>query len=328
MIEPGPTAQIQISLVPWGDTVREVSVNVDYSGVSAEAVPLVQADMGHLTEDIKGALIGLPVDSVDWASGVARDLIRELLRQKLPEFHFSLDVEAGRQTQVRLSLFPVGQLVKDSTISLRSGTIPNLLLVSARPNVETQARSMRGLPVDYVIRHMAYFKTKIAQAALTDPVIRQFGLKVAAVITPGADTETVVTVEADTWRMSAEAYLDVGRSTDNISGKAHVGRTLGKYDEVFLEMKVVPGPMTWEFMPGWGHQFGSDTMAGFRYRTNDQQWVAWLHQGLGGRWSLEAERWPNLDWNEVRLRYKLHDFLSVELVVNNTANWLRLVGHL
>jgi len=151
---------------------------------------------------------------------------------------------------------------------------------------------------------------------------------VAAVITPGADTETIVTVEADTWRMTAEAYLDVGRSNDNISGKAHVGRTVGKYDEVFLEMKVVPGPMTWEFMPGWGHQFGSDTMAGFRYRTNDQEWVAWLHQGLGGRWSLEAERWPHLDWNEVRLRYKLHDFLSVEFVVNNTANWLRLVGHL
>lgn len=327
-IEPGPIAKIQITLLPWGDTVREVDVRVDYSGIAAEAIPLVQADMGHLTEDIQGALVGLPVDSVDWASGIARDLIRELLKQKLPEFHFSLDVEAGRQTKVRLSLFPVGELVKNVAVSMRSNTIPNLLLVSARPAVESQARSMRGLPVAYVRRHMNHFKTEIAQAAQTDHVIRQFDLKVTSVIRPGVDTEAVVTAETETWRITAEAYLDVGRNTDNISGQAHVGRTLGKYDELFLEVKVVPGPMSWEIMPGWGHQFGSETWAGARYRTNDKEWVGWLQQGLGGRWSIRAEHWPHLAWTEVRLRYKLHDFLSAEFVMTNTMNWLRLVGHL
>ena len=327
-LESGSTAKIKITLVPWGDTVREVGIQIDYSGIAAEAVALVQGDMGRLTEDIQNALLGLPVDSVDWASGIARDLIRELLRQKLPEFHFSLDVDAGRRTNVRLSLFPVGELVKDATISIRSGTIPNLLLVNARPALETQARSMRGLPVAYLVRHLSYFKGKIDQAALLDPVIKQFDLKVASLIKPGVDTETIVTVEADTWRITAEAYLDVGRNTDNVSGMAHIGRTIGKHDEMFLELKVVPGPMTWEFMPGWGHQFGSSTMAGVRYRTNDKEWVVWLDQGLGGRWSLRAERWPNLEWTEVRLRYKLHDFLSAEFVMTNNANWLRLVGHL
>ena len=327
-IEPGPTAKIQINLVPWGDTVREVAVQVDYSGIAAEAVPLVQSDMGRMTEDIKDALAGLPVDSVEWASGVARDLIRELLKQKLPEFHFSLDVDAGRRTAVRLSLFPVGDLVKDATISLRSATIPNMLLIHARPAVETQARSMRGLPVAYVRRHLPYFQEKLGQAAMQDSVIKQFGLKVSPIIRPGVDTEAAVTVEAETWRITAEAYLDVGRSKDNISGKAHVGRTMGHYDEAFLELKLLPGTMSWEFMPGWGHQFGSDSWAGFRYRTNDKEWVAWMNQGLGGRWLLQAERWPHLEWTEVRLRYKLHDFLSIEFVVNNEANWIRLVGHL
>ncbi len=327
-IEPGATAKIQITLLPWGDTVREVDVRVDYSGIASEAVPLVQADMGRLTEAIQGALVGLPVDSVDWASGIARDLIREMLKQKLPEFHFSLDVEAGRQAKVRLSLFPVGELVKNVSVSMRSNTIPNLLLVSARPAVETQARSMRGLPVAYVARHMNHFKTEIARAAQTDHVIKQFDLKVASVIKPGVDTEAVVTAEAETWRITAEAYLDVGRNTDNISGQAHIGRSLGKYDELFLELKVVPGPMSWEIMPGWGHQFGSETWAGARFRTNDKEWVGWLQQGLGGRWSIRAEHWPHLAWTETRLRYKLHDFLSAEFVITNTTNWLRLVGHL
>lgn len=327
-IVPGVESSIEIALSPWGDTVREVEIRVDYSGIAATAIPLVQADMGRLTEELQGALIGLPVDSVDWASGVARDLIRESLKQKLPEFHFSLDVEPGRRTAIRLSLFPVGELVKEATVSLRSATIPNLLLVHARPAVELQARSMRGLPVDYVRRHLAYFQDKLGQAALQDSVIKQFGLRVAASIRPAADAEANVAVEAETWRITAEAYLDMGRSRDNISGKAHVGRTLGKYDEVFLELKLLPGTMTWEFMPGWGHQFGTDTMAGLRWRTNDKEWVAYLYQGLGRRWLLRAERWPHLEWTEVGLRYKLHDFLSVEFVINNDTNWLRLVGHL
>ena len=327
-IEPGVDSRIDISLTPWGDTVREVSVQVDYSGIAADAVPLVQADMGRLTEDIKGALIGLPVDSVEWASGVARDLIRELLKQKLPEFHFSLDVEAGKQTAVRLSLFPVGQLVKNATISLRSETIPNMLLIHARPAVEMQARSMRGLPVSYVWRHLPYFQKKLGQAAMQDLVIKQFDLKVSPTIRPGEDTEAIVTVEAETWRITAEAYLDVGRSHDNVSGKAHVGRTIGRHDEVFMELKLLPGTMSWEFMPGWGHQLGSDSWAGFRYRTNDKEWMAFLNQGLGGRWSLRVERWPHLEWTEVGMRYKLHDYLSLEFVINNDSNWLRLVGHL
>ena len=327
-IEPGVESRIEINLVPWGETVRTVGVQVDYSGIAAEAIPLVRSDMGKLTEDLQAALIGLPVDSVEWASGVARDLIRELLKQKLPEFHFSLDVEAGKHTSVRLSLFPVGDLVKEATVSFRSATIPNLLLVHARPAVETQARSMRGLPVAYVRRHLSYFQNRLEQAAGQDFVIKKFDLRVMPEIRPNVDTEVVVAVEAETWRIRGEAYLDVGRSRDNVSGKAHVGRLIGPHDEVFLEVKLLPGTMAWEFMPGLGRQFGSDTWAGIRYRTNDREWGGWLEQGLGGRWSLRAERWPHVEWTEVGLRYKLHDFLSVEFVVNNDTNWLRLVGHL
>ena len=86
--------------------------------------------------------------------------------------------------------------------------------------------------------------------------------------------------------------------------------------------------MTWQLMPGWGHQFGSDTWAGIRYRINDQAVGWWLSQGLGGRWSLRAERWPAGNRNEFGLRYKLNDFLSAEFVVDKDRNWLRLVGHL
>ena len=327
-VEPALASVIQVQIAPWGDTVRQVDIQVDYSGIAQEAIPLVKADMGKLEEEIRMALSGLPVDAVDWASGVARELIRELLRRQLPEFHFSLDVEAGRLTKVRLSLFPTGQVVKDAQVSLRSSTIPNLLLVHARPGIETQARAMRGLPVEYVERRLRFFTDKVRQATLADPVIRQFDLTVKPLLRPGVDTAVSVAVDAQTWRIYAEVWLDVGRNKDNISGKAHVGRLLGPHDELFMELQVLPGNMTWQFMPGWGHQFGSDTWAGIRYRINDQAVGWWLSQGLGGRWSLRAERWPAGNRNEFGLRYKLNDFLSAEFVVDKDRNWLRLVGHL
>ena len=327
-ITPGLVTEIQIYIAPWGDTVREVEVKVDYNGIATEALALIQEDMGKLELKIETALLGLPVDAVDWATGVARELIRELLQRQLPEFHFSLDVEAGAATAVRLSLFPTGELVRETRVSLRSTTLPNLLLVHARPAVELEAASLRGLPVAYVERRLSYFTEKVRLAAQNDPVVHQFDLAVVPLVRPGTDAEVAVSVEAETYRISAEVFLDIGRDRDNISGKAHIGRKLGRQDEVFLELKVLPGTMTWEFMPGWGHRFGNDTWAGIRYRTNDQQWAGWLEQNLGGRWSLRAERWPNLNRNEVGIRYKLHDFLSAEFVLSNELQWLRLVGHL
>ncbi len=327
-IDPAQTTKIRLNVVPWGDTVRNVSIRVDYSGIAAEAISLVKQDMGKLEMEIQAALIGLPIDAVDWATGVARELIRELLRRQLPEFHFSLDVEAGRDTAVRLSLFPTGPIVREAKVSLRSQTLPNLLLVHARPAIEEQSRSMRGLPVAYVERHLAYFTERIRTTALADPVIRQFTLYILPKVTPGQDTEVWINVETERFRITAEVFLDTGKDRDNISAKAHFGKKVGKQDELFIELKVQPGMMTWEFMPGWGHQFGSDTWAGLRYRTNDREWVGWLEQGLGGRWSMRAERWSGLDRNEIGLRYKLHDFLSAEFVLTNDRSWLRMVGHL
>ena len=327
-IDPAQTTKIRLSVIPWGDTVRNVNIRVDYSGIAPEAIALIKQDMGKLETEIQAALIGLPIDAVDWATGVARELIREILRRQLPEFHFSLDVEAGRDTAVRLSLFPTGPIVREAKVSLRSQTLPNLLLVHARPAIEEQARSMRGLPVNYVERHLTYFTELVRTTVLADPVIRQFALNVMPKVTPGQDTDVLVTVDTDRFRITAEVFLDTGKDRENISAKAHLGQKIGKRDELFLELRVLPGMMTWEFMPGWGHQFGSDTWAGLRYRTNDREWVGWLEQGLGGRWSLRAERWSGLDRNEIGLRYKLHDFLSAEFIMTNDRSWLRMVGHL
>jgi hypothetical protein len=320
--------EIKIGLIPWGDIVKTVTIKVDYSGIAPEAIELVKMDMGKLEVEMQQALLGLPVEAVDWASGVARELIRDLLQRQLPEFHFSLDINAGQSTQVRLSLFPTGEIVREAKISLRSTTLPNLMLVHARPAIETQVRSMRGLPVAYIERRLSYFTEKIRLTTLADPLVNTYGHKVTPLIRPGTDTDVSIAVEAEKYRINAEVWLDVGKERDNISGKAHIGRKFSDRDELFLELKVMPGTMKWEFMPGWGRQFAAETWLGACYRINDSEVGFWLDQGLGGRWSLRGERWAGRNKNEVGIRYKLHDFLSAEFVLTNDASWLRLVGHL
>ena len=48
---------------------------------------------------------------------------------------------------------------------------------------------------------------------------------------------------------------------------------------------------------------------------------------MSDKFLLRVEHHFKSDLNEVALRYKLHEFVSLEYVKNNEDNWLRLVGN-
>ncbi len=63
---------------------------------------------------------------------------------------------------------------------------------------------------------------------------------------------------------------------------------------------------------------------GLNTRLGDKRDILWLYQNLGKRWMLRLERTPGTGYNELGIRYKLHDFLSAEYVISNKEHWLRL----
>jgi hypothetical protein len=95
-----------------------------------------------------------------------------------------------------------------------------------------------------------------------------------------------------------------------------------------MEITLIPTSVTWEFVPGWGHRLGPRTEAGAKYNLSSELGLLWLKQELDDRWSLRLERTPAKGFNEVALRYKLHEFLSAEYIVTTNNRWLRLVGNL
>lgn len=324
----GATTHVAVLISPWGEVVREVRLEIDYGSVMPEATALIKRDIGNIEDNISNLLIGMPVDSVDWAGAVSKSVIREMLAEQLPEFRANLEIVAAPVTTIKLTLIPTGKIIQDAKATLRSRSIPNVLLLEARPSVEDAVGNLRGLPVAFVERHSSYFKDALLTSVAKRPFVKRFGLNLIAQLNAGPDTDFIVNVETTKYKITLEGFLDLGRTTDNTAARLHIGEYVGKRDEIFLETTFNPGTVSWKIAPGWGHRLGHKTEAGVKYEINGHQGIFWLNQELGGNWSLRLERAPATDNNELGIRYKLHDFLTAEYIFTKNDSWLRLVGNL
>ncbi|MBP1764349.1 MAG: hypothetical protein H6Q65_1407 [Firmicutes bacterium] len=327
-IRPGSQTEIAITLVPWGDTVRDISVEMDYGTISAASADLVRQDLGDVNEKVRNLLFGLPIDAVDWAGSMSKTLLREYLEAQLPDFRAGIEIVPGPLTVVKISLLPQGPVVQDVQVSLRSKTIPNVLLLTARSDVEATAGELRGLPVAFVERHLSYFTSRMQQKASQLPAVRKYELTLTPVLEPGREARVLLDAETDRYRVTLEGHLDMGRQKDNTAVQLHAGKYIGKRDEAYMEVVFFPSQIAWQFMPGVFHRFGANTHVGVKYNITDDQAVLCLNQPLSHDWSLRLERTPAAEQNEIGFRYRLHDFISLEYIITNHDNWLRLVGDL
>lgn len=327
-ITPGETAKVAVVIKPWGEVVREVSLETDFGNLPPAAIELIKQDMGNIQEKFSNVLIGMPVDAMDWAGSVSKAVIREALADQLPEFRAGLEFVPGSVTVVKLSLTPIGPVVRDVNVTLRSRTLPNLILMDTRPAVEEEATSLRGLPVAFVERHNDAFTGRMKAAAMKHSVAKRYGFDLTASLNSGPETNVQIGAETTKYNIGLEAYLDMGRATDDTSLRLHVGQRIGKTDELFLETTFIPGTVSWEFVPGWGHRLGARTEAGVKYNLSSDKGLLWLKQDLGSGWMLRLERTPADGRNELGVRYKLHDYLSAEYIFTRNDKWLRLIGNL
>lgn len=324
-LSPGGNTDIAIEIAPWGDVVHEVDIEYDFGTLSPEVSALIRKDMGNVDEKVKDMLTGLPVEAVDWAGGLSKVATRELLASQLPEFRANMDIIPGARTIVRLSLSPLGATVQDVHVALRSHTIPNIVLAMVRPAMNETSKVLIGLPVAFVERHRDYFTE---QLVAEQPLTQKYGIMATPQLKPGTDSEIALNVETDKYKVTLEAYLDMGHDEDNTSARLHAGKFIGNRDEAFLEVNFIPGTVSWQFVPGWGHTIGSDTIAGIKYNTSNSQNILWLQQQMSPNWTMRLERTLKTGNNELGIRYKLHDFLSAEYVITKEDRWLRLIGHL
>lgn len=323
----GTTVTVRVK--PWGDTIRSVQVETSFTGISPPAAAFLKEHAGNYEDIIENVLLGLSVDSLDWASGVARRVVNERLAEELPEFKAGFEVVGGQDVVVRLTFLPQGEIVKTVAVDLRSTTIPHLVLWELRPKLETVAGDLVGLPVDYVLRHQQFLCDEaVKEAENKYPFIKKHGITIVPTMKVGTETKIDLLVETNKYRFALESYLEMGKKENSSQFKFHAGKYINPRQEAFLDVAFSPGDIKWEFLPGWSYHANEKTWLGIKYNLSEGDEWLFLEEALAKRWKLRAELCPKSGDFEVGLRYRLYDFFSLEYVIREDDKWLRLIGNL
>lgn len=328
-IQPDTDTTVTVQVAPWGDTIRTVTVETNFTGLSPAVETFIKERAGDYEDMIENILLGLSVDSIDWASGVAKRVINERLAEELPEFKVGFEVVGGQDVTVRLTFLPQGEIVKTVTVDLESTTIPHLVLWELRPKLETVASELVGLPASYVLRHHQFLcEEAVKEAENKYPFIKKHGITIVPTMKVGADTKIDLLVETTKYRFALESYLEMGKEENNAQFKFHAGKYISPRQEAFLDVAFSPGDIRWEFLPGWSYHANEKTWLGIKYNINEGDEWLFLEEGIGKRWKLRGELCPSSGDSEVGIRYRLYDFFSLEYVIREDDKWLRLIGNL
>lgn len=328
MLSAGVETGVRVLVRPWGPTVARTEVKLLLSGVSAEMLPIVRKDLGPLESDVQMLLTGLSQDAVDWSGGAVKQEIRRLIEARLPEFQAAVDLSSdGAVPTVSVVLLPLGQTIQGVQYQMTSASIPNVLMVKDKEALAQSAQCLRGLPVQYAKRREAALTQWLTQQALTAQAVSQYRLMPSVSFQPAVDAVVQIQLESDRYRVWIEGRAELNSKDDKLSGKLHAGKYFSPKDELFLEVSWMPSDMDWTLAPGYARHSGPWSI-GTQVATSDNDVCWWLERKLANNWRVRTQFQSEDSAYEFSLRYRVHEFLSVEYVVEKHDQFVRLVGNL
>ena len=327
-LQPGISSQVALYVRPWAQTISQAEIDLQFSGVEPQTAQLLEQRLHGLRGRLGDTINGASLDATDWASGVLRKIVRQQVEEQLPEFKAAVDlVQEQDHTVVQVIIYPVGQLVGQINYELRSGDIPNLLLIKLKYKYLEESNKLRGLPVEYVKKHRTELEQLLTDKLSQEPEIRRYQLKPVVRLTPGANMDVSIVLESHKYKIWFEGYGDIGRDKENLSGKAHVGKYFSRDDEVFGEAELVLDDVQWRYGFGYARYWGKSNWSYFRRMpTGDNLYK--LEYEFSPKWRLRAEHHSGDDRNEYGVRYRIHEFLGVEAVYGGKEFYVRVIGNL
>ncbi len=323
----GPETLVKLTVRPWGPVVERADVRLTLSGVSTDMLPLLRADLGPLEAEVQALFLGLSRDAIDWSSGAVKAEIRRRVETRVPEFQTTVDISAESVPKVNIVLLPIGQTVQRVQYQLFSLSIPNVLMLEEKEQIGRLAQSIRGLPVQYAARHAPELTQWLATKTADTSVAKRYRLTPDVSVKADADTQVQIRLESDRYRFWAEGYVDVDRKDDNISGRLHAGKFFSPQNEAFVEITLRPTEMDWTVEPGYAWHNGP-WLFGAQVELGDQETYWWVERSFANTWRVRAQVHPHDNDRDITLRYRLHEFLSVEYVAGRHEQFLRVVGNL
>lgn len=333
-IQPAAETRVEVELLPWAEVIQSVQVETTVEGMPPRIENMVRQDLTGVEHVFEDALLGLPTAAADWTNGVLKQHLQAYLEQHLPEFRADFDVDPEPHTQVKLMVYPRLPVVRTVDLSMRSDTVPNSALLARRDVMQAQADEIVGVPVGFVRRHRQELEQAFAERLDDRRDFRVLRMQTKVAIEPAQRTQIMSRSDTSRYRLRLSGWLDIGRkdkvshkNDENLLLRLHAGRMLGSKDEIFVLTDLLPEQMKWNWHFGWQHDLRGGRMIGLRYDMRQHKLIYDVSQKLAPRWLLRYEYRSADSMGEAALRYRLHDFVSLEYVLDNEQNWLRLIGN-
>ena len=324
----GTAVNLVFSVAPWAQTVQQVGVDIQFSGVSPFAAAVLQEKIPALKEQLQETLQGASLDAADWAGGILRGQVKSCVEKALPDFKAAVDLTTkDGNAYVQVIIYPVGELVRSVQYSMVSRSIPNILLMQLKYKYADKAKSLQGLPVSYMETDHEILAERLLQELSKEPQVRRYHLKPQIIIHPGAETKFDIALESAEYKIWFEGYGDIGRKDHNLSGRAHIGRFVSRRDELFGEAGVNLKDVKWDFSVGYAYHFGKATLSYMRRFSADAN-VYRFEYDFTPKWRFRYEYFGDSKEKEYAVRYRIHEFLSGEYVYSTNKSYFRIVGNL
>ena len=324
----GTAVSILFSVTPWAQTVQQVDVDMQFSGISPFAAAVLQQKVPALKELLQETLQGASLDAADWAGGILRGQVKTCVEKALPDFKAAVDLTTKEgNAYVQVIIYPVGELVRTVQYSMVSRSIPNILLMQLKYKYADKAKSLQGLPVSYMETGHEVLAERLLQELSEEPQVKRYHLKPQIVIRPGPETQLDITLESDEYKIWFEGYGDIGRKDHNLSGRAHIGKYFSRRDEIFGEVGVTLKDVKWDFSAGYAYHYGKATLSYMRRVPADAD-VYRFEYDFTPKWRFRYEYFGDSKTSEYAVRYRIHEFLSGECVYSTNKSYFRIVGNL
>jgi len=324
----GTAVNLYFSVVPWAQTVQQVVVDMQFSGVSPFAAAVLQEKVPALKEQLQETLQGASLDAADWAGGILRGQVKSCVEKSLPDFKAAVDLTTKEgNAYVQVIIYPVGELVRSVKYSMVSRSIPNILLMKLKYKYADKAKSLQGLPVSYMETSHEVLTERLLQELSEEPQVKRHHLKPQMSIRPGPETQLDITLESDEYKIWFEGYGDIGRKDHNLSGRAHIGKFFSRRDEIFGEVGVNLKDVKWDFNAGYAYHYGKATLSYMRRVPADAN-IYRFEYDFTPKWRFRYEYFGDSKTNEYAVRYRIHEFLSGEYVYSTKKSYFRIVGNL
>jgi len=326
----GSLTKIEFVISPWAEVITDAEVDFQFSGLSEQTAARLSDEMLGLKRELKQTLLGASLDAADWAGGVLRKQVLSRVEETLPEFKAAVDLTTeNHRAHLQVVIYPVGEVVRDIDYAMRSETIPNLLLIDLKYKYRDRLNRLRGLPVAYVARHREAITRDLEKELAAETNVKQFDMTPRVTIVPSADLQADLRLETQQYKIWLEGYGDIGRDDHNLSGKAHFGWFMNPRHELVEEIDLDLKDVEWNFDTGYAYHFGKSTWTYLR-RSPEHENDYRMEYDFDRHWRMRLEHYSGSDTTEYAVRYRIHEFLSGELVYSTEEDkaYFRIVGNL